>query len=80
MERFMPDVSRHRDHLLSENEAALRLGVSPRTMQRFRTEGGGPAYVRIGLRRVAYSPAALSAFEAGRTHKSLAAELSRTAA
>lgn len=65
----------HHDHMLGEDEAAKRLGLSARTMQRMRAEGWGPPYVRVGLRRIVYSDAALNAYAAGRTHKSRAAEL-----
>ena len=58
-----------------EDEAAARLSLSARTMQRMRQEGWGPEYVRVGLRKIAYSEAALSAYASGRTHKSRAAEL-----
>ncbi len=63
------------DRYFDEDEAAARLSVSASTMQRMRREGWGPEYVRVGLRRIAYSEAALSAYAAGRTHKSRAAEL-----
>jgi predicted DNA-binding transcriptional regulator AlpA len=70
----------HHDHLLNEDEAAKRLGVSARTMQRMRAEGWGPEYVRVGLRLIAYSESALTAYAASRTHKSRAAELAQQAA
>lgn len=52
--------------VISEPEAARRLGISPRTLQRWREEGGGPAFVRLGLRRVGYRPADLDAWVAAR--------------
>lgn len=52
--------------VISENEAARRLGVSPRTLQRWRDEGDGPAFVRLGARRVGYRPADLDAWVAER--------------
>ncbi len=50
-------------------EAAAQLLTKPRTLERWRTNGTGPRYVRIG-RRVAYRPADLAAFVASqvRTH------------
>ena len=33
---------------VSANEAAAMLGVSPRTLANWRTQGIGPAFVRIG--------------------------------
>lgn len=69
------DLVRHHDHLLGEDDAAKRLGLSARSMQRMRQEGWGPAYTRVGLRKIGYSAAELDAYAAGRTHKSRAAEL-----
>lgn len=43
--------------LLTEDETAEGLNLSTRTLQRFRQQGGGPPYVRLGERRVAYVPA-----------------------
>jgi predicted DNA-binding transcriptional regulator AlpA len=60
--------------LLSEHEAAARLGVAPRSLQRWRTEGQGPAYVRVGPRRIAYDEAELIRWVQGRRHEHLAAE------
>jgi hypothetical protein len=52
--------------VIDEDAAAGLLGVSPRTLQRWRQEGEGPAFVRIGKRRM-YRPGDLEAFvEAGR--------------
>jgi predicted DNA-binding transcriptional regulator AlpA len=60
---------------LDEAAMAARLGVSRRTLQRWRAEGGGPPYVRLGPRRVAYEEAAADAWAAGRSFASRAAEL-----
>lgn len=65
----------HHDYLLGEDDAAMHLGLSARTMQRMRAEGWGPPYVRVGLRKIGYSVAALDAYAASRTHRSRAAEL-----
>jgi predicted DNA-binding transcriptional regulator AlpA len=48
-------------NLLSEREAAARVGLSPRTLEGYRTDGNGPAFVRLG-RRVLYRPADLDAW------------------
>lgn len=61
--------------LHDEAGAARYLRVSRRTIQRMRSEGWGPAYVRVGFRRIAYSEQALSEYAESRTHKSRAAEL-----
>lgn len=34
--------------LYSETEAAMILGLSPRTLQRWRWAGGGPEYIKLG--------------------------------
>ena len=41
------------EELLDTKQAAAILQVSPRTLERFRVEGGGPAYLKVG-RRVLY--------------------------
>lgn len=41
------------DHLLNQNQAAKLLGLSPRTLERFRTTGNGPRFARLG-RRIFY--------------------------
>jgi hypothetical protein len=56
-------------NLLSQREAALRLGLSPRTLERNRTSGDGPAFVKAG-RRVLYRPADLDAWIAARVRTS----------
>ena len=37
--------------VVTTDEAARRLGVSPRTLERWRLESRGPAYVKLGKRR-----------------------------
>jgi hypothetical protein len=41
--------------LLDTSKAALLLGLSPRTLEKFRITGGGPVYRKLG-RRVLYDP------------------------
>jgi predicted DNA-binding transcriptional regulator AlpA len=43
-----------KDALLTEQEVAALLNVTPRTLQKWRVEGGGPAYVRISRRCIRY--------------------------
>jgi hypothetical protein len=43
-------------------EAAHVIGVSPVTLQRWRTLGVGPAFHRVGPRCVRYAPAAIAAW------------------
>ena len=47
--------------VVSTDEAARRLGMSPRTLERWRLEHRGPAYVKLGKRRC-YRVADLHAF------------------
>jgi predicted DNA-binding transcriptional regulator AlpA len=68
-------VTREARKYLGEAALARRLGVSQRTLQRWRTRGCGPPYVRLGPRRVAYDEAASDAWAASRSFTSRAAEL-----
>jgi len=65
---------------LDEAAAAEMLNVSPRTLQRWRAEGGGPAFTRIGMRRVAYVTAEIERWASARTFPHRAAELAQHAA
>lgn len=67
-----PSTSR----LYTERTVADLLGVTTRTLQRWRITGDGPAWVRCGPRMVRYPEAAVSAWAAGRTYAHRAAELS----
>ena len=55
--------------VVTEIEAAQMLRVSPRTLQRLRLEGGGPAFVQLTGTgsRIGYPVAALHAWLAART-------------
>jgi predicted DNA-binding transcriptional regulator AlpA len=65
------------DIYLSEAEFSDRYLVSSRTAQRWRYEGtGGPKWVRLGLRRVAYRLSDCEEWAAARTFNSRAHELS----
>ena len=48
----IPDVSQ--DCLYDEVRAAALMGVSPRTMQKWRVTGAGPRYVRLSGRCIRY--------------------------
>ena len=41
-------MSEHSDNLCKEDEAARFLGVSIRTLQKWRQVGGGPKFVKLG--------------------------------
>jgi len=49
--------------VLTPAEAAVRLLTKPRTLERWRSNGTGPRFVRIG-RRVGYRPEDLTSFVA----------------
>ena len=53
--------------LLNEDEAAHVLGLSPKTLQKWRVYGRGVRWIKLGTKSVRYDPADLAAFiEAGR--------------
>ena len=53
----------------SENDLADRWGVSPKTLQRWRTEGRGPRYLKLS-KRVIYPLQEIQAFESKARHAS----------
>jgi predicted DNA-binding transcriptional regulator AlpA len=55
----MPDAP---DLLLCEHETAERLRVPPRTLQKWRRQGRGPDYIRLGPRSFRYEQAAIEAY------------------
>lgn len=60
--------------VLREKAASAYVGLSVRDLQRKRTEGGGPPYVRLGTRAVGYAVADLDAWLKARTFASTSAE------
>lgn len=48
--------------LLTTEQAAACLGTTKRTLEAWRYEGGGPAFVKLGRRLVRYRPRDLEAF------------------
>jgi hypothetical protein len=63
-----------RDELMDEAETAHECHVSRRSLQRYRREGGGPPYVRIGKRRIAYRRKMVREYLDSRTFTSTSAE------
>ena len=57
--------------VLNENELAQRWGVSPKTLQRWRSEGRGPRYLKLS-KRVSYPLDAVVDFERYALHDSTA--------
>lgn len=55
--------------LLTPAEAAAILHLAPQTLARWRTEGIGPAHVRLGS-RVYYEPGEIRRFVEGRRRRS----------
>ena len=56
---------------LDQSELAARWRVSPRTLERWRRTGKGPAYVQVGV-RILYRIADIERFEAAQTRSQLA--------
>ena len=48
--------------VMSENELAQHWGVSPKTLQRWRSEGRGPRYLKLS-KRVVYPLVEIRTFE-----------------
>jgi predicted DNA-binding transcriptional regulator AlpA len=63
------------EEALTERLVSERYPFSPRTLQRLRAQGGGPRYVRLGRRRIAYRPGDIETWLSERTFKSRADEL-----
>ena len=55
--------------VLNENELAQRWGLSPKTLQRWRSEGRGPRYLKLS-KRVSYPLDAVVDFERYALHDS----------
>ena len=65
---------------IDEDGLYKRYLIPPRTAQRWRASGGGPAFVRLGRRRIVYRVADVERWLAERTFSSRADELSRQTA
>ena len=55
--------------VLNENELAQRWGLSPKTLQRWRSEGRGPRYLKLS-KRVSYPLDSVIEFERCALHDS----------
>jgi predicted site-specific integrase-resolvase len=58
---------------LSEGSASGVIGVSTRTLQRWRAKGTGPEYIRVG-HKIQYTDRAIKAFRSACTHVSVGTE------
>jgi hypothetical protein len=47
---------------LKTPEAALRVGLTPATLEKLRVIGGGPPFYRVGPKRILYDPADLDSW------------------
>ena len=60
----------HDDYLASPGEAALFLDSSTSTLAKFRGRGGGPPFIRLSPRKIAYRVGDLKKWVAGRQFNS----------
>lgn len=67
------------NEFLDEAQFCALLRVKPRTAQRWRADGTGPAFIRAGARRVLYARRDVEAWASGRTFAHRAAELAAAA-
>ena len=65
----MNTLSTSSAELLTTATAALRLGVSPRTLEKWRVSGDGPTFLKVG-RRVVYAASDLDTWLAARRRAS----------
>lgn len=63
------------DNFIDETIASGILGLSKRTLQKFRVVGGGPNYVKLGAKTVRYQRRALLAWAASRQCRSTSEKL-----
>ena len=60
------------DVYMTERQAASLLGVSPRSLQRWRVSGDGPKFSKVGRRKVLYRERDISSYIDARTYSSTA--------
>jgi hypothetical protein len=63
--------------LVSESRAAALIAAAPKTLERWRSTGDGPPFVRAGPRMIRYALADLQAWIEAQRAESLADERSR---
>ena len=68
------------DIIITESEFCRRYRVSARSAQRWRQTGSGPAWLRLGPRRIGYREADCEKWATSRTFRTRAEELAQAAA
>ncbi len=71
----LPALFHDPEPLLDPQAVAVRLGVSPKTLERWRATGEGPRFVRVSRKVVRYRRVDLETFIAARVVASTAAPL-----
>lgn len=72
----MVDANDDADAGMTPDDAAVFLGCSTRLLAKWRSEGGGPAYIRLSHTRVVYTRRQLVEFMRERTYRSTSDERS----
>ena len=73
----LPDPMRpHERRVLSESELAQRWGVSAKTLQRWRSEGRGPHYLKLS-KRVTYPLEIIAEYERSALHAATSERVSK---
>jgi hypothetical protein len=65
------------DEYVTERGLKTKYLIAPRTAQRWRVTGGGPAWIRLGRRKVIYRIRDVEEWLSSRTYRHRAEELSR---
>ena len=63
------------ENILFPPDVVRRYGLSLKTLERMRVAGGGPAFVRLGTRRIAYLESEMDRWLASRSFPNRAAEM-----
>ena len=66
--------------ILNPEQAAATLGLSPSTLAKLRLSGNGPAYCKLGARRVGYRLADIETWVDSQRHRSTSEYLPRKTA
>ena len=68
------NVQKQTKPLITTKQAACRLGVSVKQIEKWRYEGGGPKYIKLGKRSVRYEQEEIENYIVARTFKNSAEE------